>query len=45
MTAPHVVHSPGDDYPPSRPTLTTLVVALALVFGVLAIVFRSTLGL
>jgi hypothetical protein len=44
MTDAHPWRNPADDYPPTRPNLATLLIALALVFGVLVLVARSSLG-
>ena len=41
---PYPLHNPADDYPPRRPNLRTLLVAVALVIGVIGIVAGSMLG-
>jgi hypothetical protein len=45
MTNASPVHNPADDYPPTRPNRFTLIIALALVLGMIVIIFRSSLGL
>ena len=42
--APYPLHNLADDYPPSRPNLATLPIAVALVIGVVGIVAGSMFG-
>ena len=44
MVVSYVAHNPADDYPPTRPNLATMFIALALLCGVAAIMAGSTFG-